>query len=86
MTEIKQVPDDIELLKSSIADVQNVNNDISGTDTIFAGAFLKEFIPENVKWLHIDLCKNYLKDPEKYFPIGSTGIGYRMGLKLIMDL
>ena len=43
-------------------------------------------IPDNVKWLHIDLCKNYLKDEEKYYPVGCTGMGYRLGLKLVMNL
>ena len=76
----------IKQLQSETADVQNVNNSINGTDSIIAGAFLKEFIPDNVKWLHIDLCKNYLKDEEKYYPVGCTGMGYRLGLKLVMSL
>jgi leucyl aminopeptidase len=73
-------------ITSPIADVKNVNNDINGSDAIIAGAFLEEFVPKNVKWLHFDLCKNYIKDEYKYYPAGSTGIGFRSGLKLIMSL
>jgi len=76
----------IRNLDSEIADVKNVNNDINGADTITAAAFLQEFVPKDVKWLHIDICKNYLKDKVKYYPVGCTGVGYRLGLKLVMDL
>lgn len=73
-------------LLSMVADIKNISNDINGTDCIYAGAFLKEFIPKGVKWLHIDICKNYLKESDKYYPRGCTGIGYKLGLKLVMDL
>ena len=73
-------------LQSDIADIKNISTDINGADCIYAGAFLKEFIPKDVKWLHIDLCKNYLKESDKYYPQGCTGIGYKLGLKLVMDL
>ena len=73
-------------LLSIVADIKNISNDINGTDCIYAGAFLKEFIPKGVKWLHIDICKNYLKESDKYYPRGCTGIGYKLGLKLVMDL
>ena len=79
-------PEHVEQLQSESADVKNVNNDINGADTIIAGAFLKEFVPEGVKWIHLDLCKNYIKDESKYHPVGCTGIGYRLGLKLVMKL
>jgi leucyl aminopeptidase len=79
-------PEHVEQLQSESADVKNVNNDINGADAIIAGAFLKEFVPEGVKWIHLDLCKNYIKDEVKYHPVGCTGIGYRLGLKLVMKL
>ena len=75
-----------ELVKSIIADVKNVNNEIYQTDCIFAGAFLKEFIPDKSKWMHVDITRNFLKNSQKYYPEGCTGNGFRFGLKLVMDL
>ena len=75
-----------ELVESDIADIKNVNNDIVNTNCIYAGAFLSEFVPENTNWMHIDLCNNFLNNDKKYYPKGCTGYGFRLGLKLVMDL
>lgn len=41
-------------LQSNVADVKNHSNSSSGT--INAAMFLKEFVPKNTKWMHVDIA------------------------------
>lgn len=43
-----------DILKSTVADI--VNDPISCSDSFMAARFLRYFVPDNVKWLHIDLA------------------------------
>ena len=44
----------LEHLKSDIADFKNVGDRTAGA--IVAGMFLKQFVPEEVPWLHLDIA------------------------------
>ena len=45
----------VSLTKSNIADFRNHSNEISA-GTIMAGAFLSNFVPSGVKWIHLDIA------------------------------
>jgi leucyl aminopeptidase len=49
-----------DALNSSIADINNCTND-GYAGAITAGLFLKEFVPDNIPWLHFDLMAWNLK-------------------------
>lgn len=65
-----------EKLSSPIADIKNVGNRYGGAIT--AGMFLQEFVPENIKWCHIDIAgPAFTKTGFLYNPKGATGVGVR---------
>jgi leucyl aminopeptidase len=45
----------VELTKSNIADLRNYSNE-SRAGTIMAGAFLSHFVPNDTKWIHLDIA------------------------------
>lgn len=47
-----------DILKSSVADLVNLPNN-GCADSFVAALFLKEFLPEETEWLHIDLAHEY---------------------------
>lgn len=49
-----------ELLNTPFADINNVGMDSYG-GAIIAGLFLKEFVPDNIPWMHFDLMAWNLK-------------------------
>jgi leucyl aminopeptidase len=62
-------------LNSTIADMNNVGSD-TYAGAITAALFLKEFVPEDVPWLHIDLMAWNLKNrPGR--PQGGEAMGLR---------
>ena len=68
-------------LKSDIADFRNVGDRSAGA--IVAGIFLKQFVPEEVPWLHIDIAGTAWADKESTgIPKGATGFGVRLLLEL----
>ena len=70
-----------ELLKTPIADLNNIGGPYAGAST--AGLFLQEFVPEGTAWAHLDIAGPYIRDKEwKYYEAG--GIGF--GLKTLVDL
>lgn len=47
----------LEDLKSDVADLTNMHNKWSGSaPTMYAAAFLKEFVPSNTFWIHLDIA------------------------------
>ncbi len=49
-------------LKSTVADVKN-SSEKASSGTIIAATFLSEFVPEDTKWLHLDIAGvSFLKD------------------------
>jgi leucyl aminopeptidase len=48
------------------------------------GMFLKNFVPESVPWVHIDIAGLGLIDGERgYTPKGGTGFGVRLLIELL---
>lgn len=51
------IEDALEDLKSDVADFTNMHNKWSaGAPTMYAAAFLKEFVPEKTAWIHLDIA------------------------------
>lgn len=75
----------IDKLKSYVADIKNDNsgdNDSnSGSpDILLSGLFMKQFIKETTKWIHIDIAGPSFKidDVVKYASPEASGIGVRL--------
>ena len=70
-----------ELLKTPIADLNNIGGPYAGAST--AGLFLQEFVPEGAAWAHLDIAGPFIREKEwKYYEAG--GIGF--GLKTLVDV
>ncbi len=58
----------------SVADMKNIGDREGGAIT--AGLFLQEFVPEGVRWAHLDIAgPAFVTKPWKYFGKGATGFG-----------
>jgi leucyl aminopeptidase len=74
-----------EKLKSDVADVRNIGRGRSAS-TIMGGMFLRNFVPEDVPWVHIDIAGLGLIDADRnYTPKGGTGFGVRLLLELLRN-
>ncbi len=71
-----------ESLKTPFADVNNIAaGGLAGAIT--AGLFLREFVPENTAWAHLDIAGPMFRDKDwKYYETGAIGFG----LKTLVDL
>ncbi|MEN6483996.1 MAG: leucyl aminopeptidase [Syntrophobacteraceae bacterium] len=68
-------------LKSDVADFKNVGDRTAGS--IVAGMFLKQFVPDGVPWLHLDIAGTAWADKDTAAtPKGATGFGARLLLEL----
>src|SRR4029450_11933192 len=66
-----------EALKTPYADINNI---AAGglARALTAGLFLREFVPENVAWAHLDIAGPMFKDKEwKYYEPGALGFGVK---------
>ncbi len=72
----------LEDLKSDIADIKNVGNRSAGT--IIGGMFLKQFVSDDIPWIHIDIAgPAWAEKPWFHMPKGATGFGIRTFLEII---
>lgn len=64
-------------LDSPVADLANIGDRMGGM--LVAGIFLKEFVSDDLPWLHLDIAGPAYNDrsPHGYTPVGGTGIGVR---------
>ena len=64
-------------LDSPVADMANIGDKNGGM--LVAGLFLKEFIPEDLPWLHLDIAGPAFNTAKAhgYTPVGGTGIALR---------
>lgn len=64
-------------LDSPVADLANIGDRMGGM--LVAGIFLKEFVADDLPWLHLDIAGPAYNDrtPHGYTPVGGTGIGVR---------
>ncbi|MDR1234358.1 MAG: leucyl aminopeptidase [Holosporales bacterium] len=65
-------------IKSDIADVKNVGSG-RGAGSITAAMFLKEFVPNSMKWAHIDIAATEWDSKDRALSKrGATGFGVRL--------
>jgi leucyl aminopeptidase len=70
-----------EEIKSSVADIQNIGGMWGGS--INGGLFLKNFVDEKAKWVHLDIAgPSWANKPLPYTPKGGTGVMVRTLIKL----
>ena len=64
-------------LDSDIADISNVGDRNGGM--LVAGLFLQDFVPDGVKWAHLDIAGPAFNngEPHGYTPKGGTGVAVR---------
>jgi len=84
--ELPIYPEHKELLRSEIADVANIPPS-RGAGVIAGAVFLKEFVPEKIPWVHMDIAGTAWLGREKpYLAKGPTGVGVRTLVKLLETL
>jgi leucyl aminopeptidase len=73
-------------LKSAVADIANVGERFGGA--LSAGIFLKEFVADGVKWVHLDIAGTAFNEsePHGYTPKGGTGAAVRTLVQLAEDM
>ncbi len=74
-------------LDSAVADIANVAGDRFG-GMLVAGLFLKEFVPDGVRWAHVDIAGPAFHEgePYGYTPKGGTGAAVRMLVQVAQDV
>jgi leucyl aminopeptidase len=72
-----------ESLKTPYADINNIAaGGVAGAIT--AALFLREFVPENVAWAHLDIAGPMFKDREwRYYEAGALGFGVKTLVHLV---
>ena len=72
-------------IDSDIADIVNTGDRYGGM--LVAGLFLKEFVPEGIPWVHMDIAGPAfnLEDAHGYTPKGGTGAAVRTFVQLAED-
>ena len=74
-----------ETLKSPYADLINCGQRYGGA--IFAAMFLKEFVGENIPWVHLDIAGPDFKDKEYgVYSKGASAFGVRTCLEYLVNL
>ena len=74
-----------EQLKTTIADCKNVGSKYGGSIT--AALFLKQWVPDKVKWIHCDIAGPAVKEkPLGHLGKGSKGFGIKTVVALAEDL
>jgi leucyl aminopeptidase len=69
-------------LKSDIADIKQCRNS-GGVDHIEASYFLRQFVPEKVGWVHVDLSAAESEEGLGHVPTKLTGFGVRFTAEFI---
>jgi leucyl aminopeptidase len=74
-------------LDSKVADIANVAGDRSA-GMLVAGVFLREFVPDGVEWVHIDVAGPAYNNgrPWGYTPKGATAVPLRTILAALEDI
>jgi len=73
-------------LESDVADIANIGDRNGGMLT--AGLFLQEFVPDGVKWAHLDVAGPAFNngEPHGYTPKGGTGVPIRTLVEWLTSL
>jgi len=74
-------------LDSKVADLANVAADRDG-GMLTAGLFLREFVPDGVRWAHLDIAGPSFneREPYGYTPKGGTGVAVRTLVQIAGDV
>ncbi|MFC6887416.1 MULTISPECIES: leucyl aminopeptidase [Actinomadura] len=74
-------------LDSAVADIANISGERWG-GMLVAGVFLKEFVPDGVRWAHLDIAGPafHKGEPYGYTPKGGTGAATRTLVQVAEDL
>jgi leucyl aminopeptidase len=74
-------------LDSTVADIANVAGERFG-GMLVAGLFLKEFVPDGVRWAHVDIAGPAFHEgePYGYTAKGGTGAAVRMLVQVAADV
>jgi leucyl aminopeptidase len=74
-------------LDSAVADLANVAPDRFG-GMLIAGLFLREFVPDGVRWAHLDIAGPAFNEsgPHGYTPKGGTGAATRTLVQIALDV
>jgi leucyl aminopeptidase len=74
-------------LDSTVADIANISGERWG-GMLTAGVFLKEFVPEGVRWAHLDIAGPafHRGEPYGYTPKGGTGAAVRTLVQIAEDV
>ncbi len=77
------LPDDYrKMLDSNIADMKNIGGSYGGAIT--AGLFLREFVADDIPWVHLDIAGPSNTDSaEDHIVKGGTGFGVRLLLEAL---
>ncbi|HSR85260.1 MAG TPA: leucyl aminopeptidase [Streptosporangiaceae bacterium] len=80
-------PDLRKGLDSTVADLANVTGERHG-GMLVGGLFLKEFVPDGVRWAHVDIAGPAFHEgePYGYTPKGGTGAAVRMLVQVATDV
>jgi leucyl aminopeptidase len=72
-------------LDSDVADIANIGERNGGMLT--AGLFLKDFVPDGIKWAHLDIAGPAYNtgEPHGYTPKGGTGVPVRTLVEWLMS-
>jgi leucyl aminopeptidase len=74
-------------LDSTVADIANVTGERNG-GMLVGGLFLREFVPDGVRWAHLDIAGPAFHegDPYGYTPKGGTGAAVRSLVQVALDV
>jgi leucyl aminopeptidase len=74
-------------LDSTVADIANVGPD-RNAGMLVAGVFLREFVPNGVRWAHLDIAGPSFNDGDAYgyTPKGGTGAATRTLIQIAEDV
>jgi leucyl aminopeptidase len=74
-------------LDSTVADLANVTGERHG-GMLVGGLFLREFVPDGVRWAHVDIAGPAFHEgePYGYTPKGGTGAAVRMLVQVATDV
>jgi leucyl aminopeptidase len=82
------LPDELrKSLDSTVADIANVGPDRNAS-MLVAGVFLREFVPDGVRWAHLDIAGPSFNDGDAfgYTPKGGTGAATRTLIQIAEDV
>jgi leucyl aminopeptidase len=82
------LPDELRKgLDSTVADIANVAAERVG-GMLIGGLFLREFVPDGVRWAHVDIAGPAFHEgePYGYTPKGGTGAATRMLVQVAEDV